>query len=201
SPARPWPTSRCTTSPPSARSPSRPSAPSRPEAESTRQPPRQGKAGTGKGASPSPFRFRSTRHEARMSEIEALTRSALAEVEAAASLEALESLRVSLLGKHGQITGQLKQLGKLPPEQRKGAGEAVNRARDALTGAIAARRQVLEEAALAARLASERIDVSLPGRGPGLGNLHPLRRTLERITDIFAPLGYPLAEGAGIEDD
>jgi phenylalanyl-tRNA synthetase alpha chain len=136
-----------------------------------------------------------------MSEIEALTRSALAEVEAAASLDALESLRVSLLGKQGRITGQLKQLGQLPPEQRKAAGEAVNRARDALTEAIAARRQVLEQAALAARLASERIDVTLPGRGPGLGNLHPVSRALERITDIFARMGYQLAEGPEIEDD
>ncbi|KAA2283904.1 phenylalanine--tRNA ligase subunit alpha [Arenimonas fontis] len=136
-----------------------------------------------------------------MSEIEALTRSALAEVEAAASLEALESLRVSLLGKHGRVTGQLKQLGQLPPEQRKAAGEAVNRARDALSEAIAARRSALEQAALAARLASERVDVTLPGRGPGLGNLHPVSRALERITDIFARMGYQLAEGPEIEDD
>ena len=136
-----------------------------------------------------------------MSDIESLTRSALAEVEAAAGLEALDALRVSLLGKTGSITGQLKQLGALAPEERKLAGEAVNRAKDALAAAIAARKSALEEAALAARLASERIDVSLPGRGGAVGNLHPVSRTLERITDIFARLGYQLADGPEIEDD
>lgn len=136
-----------------------------------------------------------------MSDIDSLTRSALAEVEAAASLEALDALRVSLLGKNGSITGQLKQLGALAPEQRKLAGEAVNRAKDALSAAIAARKSALEEAALAARLASERIDVTLPGRGAAVGNLHPVSRTLERITDIFARLGYQLADGPEIEDD
>ncbi|MCM2355111.1 MAG: phenylalanine--tRNA ligase subunit alpha [Arenimonas sp.] len=136
-----------------------------------------------------------------MSDIESLTRSALAEVEAAASLEALDALRVALLGKSGTITGQLKQLGALAPEQRKLAGEAVNRAKDALSAAIATRKSALEEAALAQRLASERIDVTLPGRGAAVGNLHPVSRTLERITDIFARLGYQLADGPEIEDD
>lgn len=136
-----------------------------------------------------------------MSDIESLTRSALAEVEAAGGLEALDALRVSLLGKNGSITGQLKQLGALAPEERKLAGEAVNRAKDALAAAIAARKSALEEAALAARLASERIDVTLPGRGGAVGNLHPVSRTLERITDIFARLGYQLADGPEIEDD
>ncbi|MBY4598393.1 phenylalanine--tRNA ligase subunit alpha [bacterium BD-1] len=136
-----------------------------------------------------------------MSDIESLTRSALAEVEAAASLESLDALRVSLLGKSGTITGQLKQLGALAPEQRKLAGEAVNRAKDALSAAIATRKSALEEAALAQRLASERIDVTLPGRGAAVGNLHPVSRTLERITDIFARLGYQLADGPEIEDD
>ncbi|MDZ4054097.1 MAG: phenylalanine--tRNA ligase subunit alpha [Phenylobacterium sp.] len=136
-----------------------------------------------------------------MPDIQDLTQSALAEVAAAGSLEALDALRVSLLGKSGSITGQLKQLGALAPEERKAAGEAVNRAKEAVAGAIAERKSVLEEAALAARLASERIDVSLPGRGAAVGNLHPVSRTLERITDIFARLGYQLADGPEIEDD
>ncbi|WP_146908777.1 phenylalanine--tRNA ligase subunit alpha [Arenimonas daejeonensis] len=136
-----------------------------------------------------------------MSDIESLTRSALAEIESAAGLDALDALRVSLLGKSGSITGQLKQLGALAPEQRKLAGEAVNRAKDTLAGALAARKAALEDAALAQRLASERIDVTLPGRGNAPGNLHPVSRTLERITDIFARLGYQLADGPEIEDD
>ena len=94
-----------------------------------------------------------------MPDIQDLTRSALAEVAAAGSLEALDALRVSLLGKSGSITGQLKQLGALAPEERKAAGEAVNRAKEAVAGAIAERKTVLEEAALAARLASERFEV------------------------------------------
>jgi phenylalanyl-tRNA synthetase alpha chain len=136
-----------------------------------------------------------------MTDLENLTRSALAEIEAAAGLDVLDALRVSLLGKSGSITGQLKQLGALAPEQRKLAGEAVNRAKDALGEAIAARKATLEGEALARRLASERIDVTLPGRGGQAGNLHPVSRTLERITDIFARLGYQLADGPEIEDD
>ena len=136
-----------------------------------------------------------------MSDIESLTRSALAEIESAGSLEALDALRVSLLGKSGSITGQLKQLGALAPEQRKLAGEAVNRAKDALAEALSVRKATLESAALAQRLASEKIDITLPGRGVAPGNLHPVSRTLERITEIFARLGYQLADGPEIEDD
>ena len=136
-----------------------------------------------------------------MSDIESLTRSALAEIESAGSLETLDALRVSLLGKSGSITGQLKQLGALAPEQRKLAGEAVNRAKDALADALSVRKAALESAALAQRLASESIDITLPGRGIAPGNLHPVSRTLERITEIFARLGYQLADGPEIEDD
>jgi phenylalanyl-tRNA synthetase alpha chain len=136
-----------------------------------------------------------------MSDIESLTRLALAEIEAADDLDVLETQRVALLGKHGSITGQLRQLGFLPAEQRKAAGERINRAKEAVAEALAARKRVLEEAAFAERLATERIDISLPGRGNGIGNLHPVARTLERISDIFARLGYQLADGPEIEDD
>jgi phenylalanyl-tRNA synthetase alpha chain len=135
------------------------------------------------------------------SDIDQLTRSALADIAAAASLDGLDALRVALLGKSGSITSQLKQLGALPPEQRKAFGEQVNRAKDAVSEAIAARKLRLEDAAFDQRLATERIDVTLPGRGNGVGNLHPVSRTLERITDIFARLGYQLADGPEIEDD
>jgi phenylalanyl-tRNA synthetase alpha chain len=136
-----------------------------------------------------------------MSDIETLTRSALADIQAAASLDALEAQRVALLGKSGSITGQLKQLGALPHHQRKAYGEQVNRAKDAIGDAIAARKHALEELAFAERLANERIDITLPGRGNRIGNLHPVSRTLARITDIFARLGYQLADGPEIEDD
>ena len=136
-----------------------------------------------------------------MSGIEALSEQALADIAAAGSPDAIEALRVSLLGKSGSVTAQLKQLGTLPPEQRKAAGEAINRARDALGEALAARRAELESAALDARLASETLDVTLPGIDAERGGLHPVSRTLERIADIFGRLGFELADGPEIEDD
>ncbi|MGH8105191.1 MAG: phenylalanine--tRNA ligase subunit alpha [Arenimonas sp.] len=136
-----------------------------------------------------------------MSDIEAVTQSALQSIQGSTTLDELDQLRVNLLGKSGSITNQLKQLGALPPDQRKLAGEAVNRAKEQLAEAIASRKHVLEEAAFEHRLASEKIDITLPGRGSERGNLHPVSRTLERITDIFARLGYQLADGPEIEDD
>lgn len=136
-----------------------------------------------------------------MSDIQSLQQQALADIAAAGTPDAVEALRVALLGKSGSITGQLKQLGALPPEQRKVAGEAINAARDAVTAAIAGRRAALEAAALDARLAFESIDVTLPGIGAAHGGLHPVSRTLERIAQIFGRMGYELADGPEIEDD
>ena len=136
-----------------------------------------------------------------MSDIEALARQALADIEAASSPDALEHLRVALLGKQGSITTQLKALGALPAQERKAAGEEINRARDAVGEALATRKRMLESAALDARLATESIDVTLPGRNAARGGLHPLTRTLERIAGIFGQLGYELADGPEIEDD
>ena len=136
-----------------------------------------------------------------MSEIESLQTEALAAISAAAAPDALEALRVSLLGKSGRLTAQLKSLGALPPEARKSAGEAINRARDAITTALAERKTVLDAAALDARLANESIDITLPGRDAEVGTLHPVGRTLERIAEIFAGLGYAQAQGPEIEDD
>jgi phenylalanyl-tRNA synthetase alpha chain len=136
-----------------------------------------------------------------MSEIESLSTQALSDIASAQTPDALESLRVALLGKSGSITAQLKQLGTLPGDQRKAAGEAINVARDAISAALSARKSVLEDAALDARLAGENVDVTLPGRNPQRGGLHPISRTLERIADIFGRLGYELADGPEIEDD
>jgi phenylalanyl-tRNA synthetase alpha chain len=137
----------------------------------------------------------------RMSEIESLSKQAVADIAAAQSPDALEGLRVSLLGKHGSVTALLKSLGTLPAEQRKAAGEEINRARDAIGAALAARKLALDDAALDARLATETIDVTLPGRDAGRGGLHPISRTIERMENIFARLGYELADGPEIEDD
>src|SRR5687767_10364902 len=126
----------------------------------------------GKGASPSPCLFLALDFPAssfficgddRMSDIESLTRQALADIVATDTPDELEGLRVALLGKHGSVTAQLKALGALPADQRKAAGEAINRARDTLGDALSARKIELDNAALDARLATETIDVTLPG--------------------------------------
>lgn len=136
-----------------------------------------------------------------MTDVNSLTNTALADIARAPTLEALEALRVALLGKSGQVTALLKSLGALPPEQRKAAGEGINQARDRIGAALAERKVVLEQAALDARLASERIDVTLPGHRADTGTVHPVSRTIERLTAIFAGLGYSVADGPEIEDD
>ena len=136
-----------------------------------------------------------------MSDIESLSAQALSEIASAQDPDALEALRVTLLGKQGSVTAQLKALGALPGEQRKAAGEAINRARDAIGQALSARKIELDDVALDARLASETIDVTLPGRDDVRGGLHPVSRTMERIADIFGRLGYERSDGPEIEDD
>jgi phenylalanyl-tRNA synthetase alpha chain len=136
-----------------------------------------------------------------MSDIEQFSAQALADIVAAETPDALEALRVALLGKSGSITAQLKALGALPADQRKTAGEAINRARDAIGEALSTRKIALDEVVLNARLIGETIDVTLPGRDAARGGLHPVSRTLERITEIFGRLGYELADGPEIEDD
>src|SRR3546814_776684 len=136
-----------------------------------------------------------------MSKSEAWSTQALADIASAQPPDALESLRVALLGKSGSVTAQLKSLGALPGDQRKAVGEAINRARDAIGAALSARKAELEDAALDARLATETIDITLPGRDAARGGLHPVSRTVERIADIFGRLGYELSDGPEIEDD
>ena len=127
--------------------------------------------------------------------------AALASIAAASSLDSLDAERVAVVGKSGFITEQLKQLGKLPADERKIAGERINIAKNSVLDAISARRAVLDEAAFDARMANERIDVSLPGRRAERANLHPVTRAMERICDIFARLGYDRLDGPEIEDD
>ncbi len=134
-------------------------------------------------------------------ELSALVSEATALIEAADKLAALDEVRVRFLGKSGLITAQLKQLGKLPAEERPQAGQAINQAKQALQGEIERRKSVLEQQALQARLSSERIDVTQPGRGLGQGGLHPVTRTLERIEDLFSRSGFRIEEGPEIEDD
>ena len=116
-------------------------------------------------------------------------------------LHTLDELRVRYLGKKGALTEYLKSLGQLPAAERPKIGEAVNRAKQNLQAAIDARRTELEARAIQTRLAAETIDVTLPGRGPRSGGLHPVTRTLQRIQSLFAQVGFAVVEGPEIEDD
>jgi phenylalanyl-tRNA synthetase alpha chain len=135
------------------------------------------------------------------STIEELRSRALAEIDNSDSLQQLDELRVQLLGKKGEITAQLKSLGSMEPDQRKAFGQAVNAARDALNQAIVARRKLLEAQALERKLLSEKVDVTLPGRGEQRGGLHPVTMAMERAIGIFTKLGFDVATGPEVEDD
>jgi phenylalanyl-tRNA synthetase alpha chain len=132
--------------------------------------------------------------------IEQLQQDAAAEVAAAPGLSELDQVRVRYLGKAGLLTTQLKQLGRLAKQDRPRAGQAINQAKARVQEAIDARKSELEQAVLAARLASERIDVTLPGRGQHPGGLHPVTRTLQRIERLFANAGFEVSEGPEVED-
>jgi phenylalanyl-tRNA synthetase alpha chain len=134
-------------------------------------------------------------------ELETLIKKAETAVNQAADLRTLDEIRVEYLGKTGVITDQLKQLGKLPAEERKTAGAEINKGKQMLQAAIEGRKTALETAALAERLAAEKIDVSLPGRGEANGGLHPVTRTMQRIQQIFGGAGFEVATGPEIEDD
>ena len=130
--------------------------------------------------------------------IETLAQSEIAQAQDSA---ALEQLRVKYLGKKGVLTEYLKSVGGLAPELRPQAGQAVNQIKETVNQALVARLTVLEDAELEARLGSETLDVTLPGRGQVTGGLHPITRTLQRIEAMFAQLGFETAEGPEIEDD
>jgi len=135
------------------------------------------------------------------SELNQLVSAATKLIVDADTLSALDDVRVQYLGKSGLLTAQLKQLGKLPKEQRPQAGQAINIAKQALQIKIDQQRSLLQQQVLLQRLSSERVDVTLPGRGVGRGGLHPVTRTLERIERFFANAGFSVEEGPEIEDD
>jgi len=120
---------------------------------------------------------------------------------AAASLDALETLRVEALGKKGEVTQRMKTLGGLAPDERKAAGQALNTVKLAIAEAIEQRKLELEDADLDRRLENERIDVSLPARPSTVGRIHPISQTIEEVVAIFGEMGLSVAEGPHIEDD
>ncbi|MBK1720732.1 phenylalanine--tRNA ligase subunit alpha [Thiocystis violacea] len=132
--------------------------------------------------------------------LDSLQEAAIAAIAGAADLAGLDQVRVRYLGKSGELTALLKQLGTLPAAERPAAGQAINQAKVAVQQAIDARKATLEEAVLAARLSAERIDVTLPGRGQRPGGLHPITRALRRIERLFANAGFAVVEGPEVED-
>jgi phenylalanyl-tRNA synthetase alpha chain len=136
-----------------------------------------------------------------MNELEGIIGAALADFAACTTPAALENAKAKYLGKAGALTDALKSLGRLPPAERPAAGAAINDAKAKLEAALAARREQLAHAKLESQLAAEALDVTLPGRGAGVGGLHPITRTIERIEALFRSLGFEVADGPEIEDD
>jgi phenylalanyl-tRNA synthetase alpha chain len=126
------------------------------------------------------------------------TEAALAE---AADLRAWDTIRITVFGRNGKMTGLMRDMGKIPADQRRERGAALNRLKDALTEAIEARRRALESAELDARIDTERIDPTLPPRPRETGLIHPISRTIEEIAAIFGAMGCTIAEGPDVESD
>lgn len=131
----------------------------------------------------------------------ALQTEILKRIEAADSLDAVESIRVESLGKKGSISLAMRELGNLDGDARREAGQALNILKDAVAAALESRKADLGRAALDARLVGEKVDVSLSPRPEAEGRIHPLSRTLEEVTAIFAEMGFTVAEGPDIETD
>ena len=136
-----------------------------------------------------------------MSDLQDVLKQAQQSVANSTDLQSLDEVRVQYLGKKGEFTAQLKQLGKLPGNERKAAGQTINDAKRAFQQTLEAKKEQLEADKLTAQLNSETVDVSLPGRGQQAGGLHPVTRTMSRIKALFAGLGFDVAEGPEIEDD
>lgn len=135
-----------------------------------------------------------------MSDIESMTSDWLDRIQAAADLVALDAVRVAALGKQGAVTQKLKTLGGMSAEQRQSEGPRIHGLRETVTAALAARKAALEAAALAARLATERLDMTLPAAAIPAGSVHPVSQVMDELAEIFADLGFAVATGPEIED-
>ena len=136
-----------------------------------------------------------------MQALDDLKAEATAAIESAADSAALEKLRVEWLGKKGRVTDLLKSLGQLAADERPKVGAEINAVKQLLNEQIGERKEALQQAAIAAQLAAESLDVTLPGRREDLGALHPITRTIDRMAAYFAALGFEVVEGPEIEDD
>ncbi|MFL2502079.1 MAG: phenylalanine--tRNA ligase subunit alpha [Luminiphilus sp.] len=136
-----------------------------------------------------------------MQALDDLKAEATAAIESAEDSAALEKLRVEWLGKKGRVTDLLKSLGQLAADERPKVGAEINAVKQLLNEQIRKRKETLQQAAIAAQLAAESLDVTLPGRREDLGALHPITRTIDRMAAYFAALGFEVVEGPEIEDD
>ena len=134
-----------------------------------------------------------------MTDLDTLQSETAAALAAATDLRALDAIRVGVLGKSGQLTAMLKELGRATPDERRERGAALNRLRDSINATIEARRSELDAAALESRLAAERIDVTLPPPPEQPGLIHPISRTMEEMAAIFGAMGFRVGEGPEIE--
>jgi phenylalanyl-tRNA synthetase alpha chain len=140
-----------------------------------------------------------------MTDTTQLEQELMREIGSAADLDAIEQLRIGALGRNGRVTALMKTLGTLPQDERKAAGAAFNQLKDRVGDALTRRKDELEQSSLGARLAGERLDLTLPNR-PGAdpaaeGRIHPVSQVMEEIAQIFADMGFTVAEGPDIEDD
>jgi phenylalanyl-tRNA synthetase alpha chain len=138
-----------------------------------------------------------------MSDLNQLEFQTLSAIAAAQDESALEAVRVAALGKKGSVSALLSTLGKMSPDERKTAGAAINALKDKVSEALGARRSVLKDAALEARLSTETIDVTLPVRESPIerGRIHPISQVMDELTAIFADMGFSIAEGPDVETD
>jgi phenylalanyl-tRNA synthetase alpha chain len=138
---------------------------------------------------------------ATMNDLSTLKSKYLAGIAGASDEAAIEDLRLAALGKKGEISALMRNLGQMPPEERKTAGPALNALKDEIDAALKARRAALADAALDERLRAEWLDVTLPGRPRPQGTIHPVSQVMEELTAIFADMGFAVAEGPQVESD
>ena len=136
-----------------------------------------------------------------MENVNRIVAEGIAAIEAAQDFNALEQIKARYLGKTGELTGLLKTLGQMSPEERKTIGAHINECKNQFQTAFNAKRDALNEAKLQAQLAEEALDITLPGRAQEHGGLHPVTLTLQRVVELFHGMGFEVADGPEIEDD
>ncbi|MBF1296335.1 MAG: phenylalanine--tRNA ligase subunit alpha [Neisseria meningitidis] len=136
-----------------------------------------------------------------MENVNRIVAEGIAAIEAAQDFNALEQIKARYLGKTGELTGLLKTLGQMSPEERKTIGAHINECKNQFQTAFNAKRDALNEAKLQAQLAAETLDITLPGRAQEHGGLHPVTLTLQRVVELFHGMGFEVADGPEIEDD